>query len=80
MLYGICRSSRRRISPEVFCKPTFFHRRPLVVASENEIQASTLTAGREQEEEFNNSPNNENINEEEENSTKETNNKSPEDE
>ena len=76
MLYRICRSS----SPEVFCKPTFFHRRPLVVASENEIQAPTLTARREQEEEFNNSPDDENANEEEENSTKETNSKSPEDE
>ena len=76
----ICRSSRRSSSPKVFCRPTFFHRRPLVVASEHEIQAPTLTAGREQEEKFSNSPDNENTNEEEENSTKETNNKSPEDE
>ena len=64
----------------MFCRSTFFHRTPLVVASEHEIQAPTLTAGREQREEFSNSPENENTNEEEENSTKETNNKSPEDE
>ena len=80
MLYGICRSSRRSSRTEVFCRPTFFHRTPLVVASEHAVQAPTLTAGREQEEEFSNSPDNENTNEEEENSTKETNNKSPEDE
>ena len=80
VLYGICRSSRRSSRPEVFCKPTFFHRTPLVVASKHEIQAPTLTAGREQEEEFRGSPDNENTNEEEENSTKQTNNKSPEDE
>ena len=62
-----CRSSR----PEVFCRPTFFHRTPLVVPSKHEIQAPTLTAGREQEEEFRGSPVNENTNEEEEeNSTK----------
>ena len=60
----------------MFCRPTFFHRTPpLVVASEHEIQAPTLTTGREQEEEFCNSPDNENTNEEEEKSTKETNNK-----
>ena len=64
----------------MFCRPTCFHRTPRVVASEHEIQAPTLTAGREQEEEFSNSSDNENTNEEEENSTKETNNKSPEDE
>ena len=80
MLYGICRSSRRSSRPEVFCRPNFFHRTPLVVASEYEIQAPTLTSGREQEDEFSNSPDNESTNEEEENSTKETNNKSPEDE
>ena len=80
MLYGICRSSRRSSRPEVFCRPNFFHRTPLVVASEHEIQAPTLTSGREQEDEFSNSPDNESTNEEEENSTKETNNKSPEDE
>ena len=64
----------------MFCKPTFFHRTPLVVASKHEIQAPTLTAGREQEVVFRDSPDNENTNEEEENSTKQTNNKSPEDE
>ena len=64
-----CRSSR----PEVFCRPTFFHRTPLVVASKHEIQAPTLTAGREQEEEFRGSPDNENTNEEEKNSAKQTN-------
>ena len=57
-----------------------FHRTPLMVASNNEIQTPTLTAGREQKEEFRGSPDNENANEEEENSTKQTNNKSPEDE
>ena len=51
-----------------------------MVASNNEIQTPTLTAGREQKEEFRGSPDNENANEEEENSTKQTNNKSPEDE
>ena len=80
VLHGICRSSRRSSRPEVFCKPTFFHRTPLVVASEHEIQTPTLTAAREQEEEFSSSPDNENTNEEEKNSTKETNNRSPEDE
>ena len=80
VLYGICGSSRRSSCPEVFWRPTFFDRTPLVVASEHEIQARTLTAGREQEEEFSSSPDNENTNEEEENSTKETNNKYPEDE
>ena len=55
----------------MFRRPTFFHRAPFVVASEHEIQARTLTAGREQEEEFSSSPGNENTNEEEENSTKE---------
>ena len=69
------RSSR----PEVFCKPTFFHRTPLVVASKHEIQAPTLTAGIEPQKEFGDSPDNENTNEEE-NSTKQTNNTSPEDE
>ena len=80
MLYGICRSSRRRSRPEVFCRPNVFHRTPLMVASEHEIQAPTLTAGREQEDEFSNSPDNESTNEEEKNSTEETNNKSLEDE
>ena len=61
-------------------RPTFFHRTPLEVASEHESQAPTLTAGREQEEEFNGCPDNENTNKEEQNSTKQTNNKSPEDE
>ena len=65
---GLGRSSH----PEVFCRPTFFHRTTLVVASKHEIQAATLTAGREQEEEFRGSPDNENTNEEEENSTKQT--------
>ena len=51
-----------------------------MVASKHEIQAPTLTAGREQEEEFRGSPDNENTNEEEENSTKQASNKSPEDE
>ena len=60
--------------------PTFFHRTPLVVASKHEIQAPTLTAGREQEKELRDSPDNENTNEEEENSTKQTNNRSPVDE
>ena len=64
----------------MFCRPIFFHRTPPVVASKYEIQAPTLTAGREQEEESRDSPDNENTNEEEENSTKQTNNKSPEDE
>ena len=45
-----------------------------MVASEHEIQAPALTAGKEQEEEFSNSPDNENTNEKEENSTKETTN------
>ena len=63
-----------------FADLIFFNRTPLVVASEHEIQAPTLTSGREQEDEFSNSPDNESTNEEEENSTKETNNKSPEDE
>ena len=57
----------------MFCRSTFFHRTPLVVASKHEIQAPTLTAGIEQEEEFGDSPDNENTNEEEENSTKQTN-------
>ena len=51
-----------------------------MVASKDEIQATTLTAGREQEEESTDSPDNENTNEEEKNSAKQTNNKSPEDE
>ena len=51
-----------------------------MVASKHQIQAPTLTAGREREEEFRGSPDNENSNEEEENSTKQANNKSPEDE
>ena len=50
-----------------------FHRAPLVVASKDEIQATTLTAGREQEEESVDSPDNENTNEEEKNSAKQTN-------
>ena len=50
-----------------------------MVASEHEIQEPTLTAGKEQEEEFSDSPDDENTNEEEENSTKQT-NKSPKDE
>ena len=65
-----CRSSR----PEVYCRPTFFHRTPLVVASKHEIQAPTLTAGIEQEDKFRGSPDNQNTNEEEENSTKQTTN------
>ena len=66
----------------MFCRPTFFHRTPLVVASKHEILAPTLTAGREQEEELRDNPDNENTNEEEEeeNNTKQTNNTSPEDE
>ena len=71
---------RRSSRPEVFCRPTFFHRTPLVVVSEYEIQTSTLTEGREQEEQFSDSTDNENTNEEEENNTKQTNNKSLEDE
>ena len=59
---------------EVYCRPTFFHRTPLVVASKHEIQAPTLTAGIEQEDKFRGSPDNENTNEEEENSTKQTTN------
>ena len=51
-----------------------------MVASEHEIQAPILTAGREQEEELSSSPDNENTNEEDENSRKETNNKYPENE
>ena len=54
-------------------RSTFFHRTPLVIASKHEIQAPILTAGREQEEEFRDSPDNENTNEEEENSNKQTN-------
>ena len=50
-----------------------------MVASKDEIQATTLTAGREQEEESIDSPDNENTNEEEKNIAKQTNkNKSPE--
>ena len=64
----------------MFCRPTSFHRKPLVVASKHEIQAPTLTAEREHEEEFRGSPDNENTNEEEENSTKQPNDKSPGDE
>ena len=64
----------------MFCRPTFFHRTSLVVASEHEIQAPTLTVGREQEEKFSDSPDDENNNEEEENSAKQRNNESPEDE
>ena len=45
-----------------------------MVASEHEIQAPTLTAGREQEGEFSDSLDDENTNEEDENSTKQTNN------
>ena len=63
----------------MFCRLTFFHRTPLIVASEHEIQTPTLTAGSEQEEEFSSSSDNGNTNEKEENGTKETNNKSPED-
>ena len=44
-----------------------------MVASKDEIQATTLTAGREQEEESVDSPDNENTNEEEKNSAKQTN-------
>ena len=51
-----------------------------MVAYKHEIQAPTLTAGREQEEEFRGSPDNENTDEEEENSTKQSNNKSIKDE
>ena len=64
----------------MFCRPTFFHRTPLLVASKHEIQAPTLTAGSEQEEEFRGSSHNDNTNEEEENGRKQTNNKSLEDE
>ena len=67
-------------SSRVALQAYLFHRTPLVVASEHESQAPTLTAGREQEEEFNGCPDNENTNEEEQNSTKQTNSKSPEDE
>ena len=58
----------------MFCRPIFFHRAPLVVASEHEIQGPTLTTGREQEGEFSDSLDDENTNEEDENSTKQTNN------
>ena len=51
-----------------------------VEAVVHEIQAPTLTVGREQEEKFSDSPDDENNNEEEENSTKQRNNESPEDE
>ena len=64
----------------MFCRPSLLHRTPLVVASEHEIQTPKLAGERKQEEEFSDSPDNENTNEEEENSTKQTNNKSPEDE
>ena len=70
---------QQHVEAVVFSRPTFFHKTPLVVASEHEIQEPTLTAGKEQEEEFSDSPDDENTNEEEENSTKQT-NKSPEDE
>ena len=67
-------------SSRVALQAYLFGRTPLVVASEHESQAPTLTAGREQEEEFNGCPDNENTNEEEQNSAKQTNSKSPEDE
>ena len=51
-----------------------------MIASEHEIQAPTLTSGRQQKNEFSDSPDDENTNEEQENSTKQTNNKSQEDE
>ena len=51
-----------------------------MIASEHEIQAPTLTSGRQQKDEFSDSPDDENTNEEQENSTKQTNNKSQEDE
>ena len=51
-----------------------------MATSDHEIQAPITTEGREQQEKFNGSLDNENTNEEEQNSTKQTNNKSPEDE
>ena len=51
-----------------------------MATSDHEIQAPTTTEGREQQEKLNGSLDNENTNEEEQNSTKQTNNKSPEDE
>ena len=51
-----------------------------MVVSKHEIQAPTLTAGREKEEGFRDSSDNENTNEENENSAKQTNTKSPDDE
>ena len=51
-----------------------------MATSDHEIQAPTTTEGIEQQEKFNGSLDNENTNEEEQNSTKQTNNKSPEDE
>ena len=51
-----------------------------MVASKHEILAQTLISGTEQEEEFRDSPDNQNINEEDENRRQQTNNKFPEDE
>ena len=51
-----------------------------MVASKHEILAPTLTSGTEQEEEFRDSPDNQNINEKDENRRQQTNNKFPEDE
>ena len=78
-IWNLWKQQKKQLSRGVL-EAYLFHRTPLVVASEHEIQAPILTAGREQEKEFSSSPGNENTNEEEENSTKETNNKSPEDE
>ena len=48
--------------------------------SDHEIQAPTTTEGREQQEKFNASLDNDSTKEEEQNTTKQTSNKSPEDE
>ena len=51
-----------------------------MATSDHKIDAPTTREGREQQEKFNGSLDNENTNEEEQNSTKQTNKKSPEDE
>ena len=51
-----------------------------MATSDHKIEAPTTREGREQQEKFNGSLDNENTNEEEQNSTKQTNKKSPEDE
>ena len=51
-----------------------------MATSDHKIEAPTTREGREQQEKFNGSLDNENTNEEEQNSTKKTNKKSPEDE